>query len=106
MLLAPERDVVRVDDDEEVEETGDDQERVAVLVRNGADVASAVAERRRKKKEDADPELRERLEADERIGKVEREDAALEREADREHQRQRDQKNESLRAPAEPEMAE
>src|SRR5437773_1208525 len=40
--LPAERHVVRVDDDEEIQQAGDDQECVAVLVRNRTDIAGAI----------------------------------------------------------------
>src|SRR5215475_1059900 len=106
MLFAAERDVVRVDDDEEIQKAGHNQEADAVLVGDGANVAFPEAERRGEKVQDADTELRARLERREQIGHVEREDAALERKADREHQRQRDEKDEALGATSEPEVPE
>ena len=45
IYFRPMRDVVRVDDDQQVQQAGDDQERVAVLVGDRAHVAAAVAER-------------------------------------------------------------
>ena len=45
---------------------------------------------------DADAEVGERREADQRIGQVERKQPAADREADREHQRQRDEEDQPL----------
>ena len=53
----------------------------------------------------ADAEVGERREADERLGQIERKQAAVNREADREHQRQRDEKDQALRPAAEPQVA-
>src|SRR5215472_9833134 len=102
MLFAAERDVVRVDDDEKIQETGNNQKADAVLVGGGANVAFAEAERRGEKVQHADAELRPSLERRQQIGRVERKDAALEPKADRKHQRERDQKDEAFGAPAEP----
>ena len=46
-LLPSHRDIERVDDDERVEQTGDDQERVAVFVGDGDHITAAVAHRTR-----------------------------------------------------------
>src|SRR5215467_14494093 len=106
MLFATERDVVRVDDDQEVQKTGNDQEADAVLVGGGANVAFAEAERRGEKVQDTDAKLRARLERREQIGRIEREDASLEPQPYREHQWQRDQKDKAFPAPTEPEVPE
>src|SRR3954470_1664535 len=104
-LLASHRDVVGVDDDEHVEQAGDDQEGVAVLVGDGADVAAAITERAGKEVGGADAEIGERREADQRIGQLEREQPAADHEPDGEHQRQRKHEDQALAAPPEPEVA-
>src|SRR6516225_4726315 len=80
-LLPPEGDVVGVDHDEHVEESGDNQKRVAVLVRHRPNVASAVAKRAGNEIHRPDPEVRERREADERIAQLERKQASANRDA-------------------------
>ena len=61
-LLPPHRDVVRVDDHQHVQQAGDDQERVAVLVGDRPHVAGAVAERAGDEVGRADAEIGERRE--------------------------------------------
>jgi len=56
-LLAAERDVVGVDHDEQIQESGDDQECVAVLVPDRTDVTRAQPHRARDEVRDANPEM-------------------------------------------------
>ena len=53
---------------------------------------------------DADAEIGEGREADQRLRQIERKQPAVKREADREHQRQRDEKDQPLGPPPEPQM--
>ena len=63
--------------DEHVEQAGDDQKGVAVLVGDGAHLARAVTERAGGEVESADAEIGERGERDERLRQIERKEAAL-----------------------------
>src|SRR5438552_6660798 len=103
--LAAHRDIARVDDDQQIQQASDDEKRVAVLVRDGADVAGPVAERARQEIGQANAEVGERREADEWLRHVEREQASLDSEAERKHERQRDEEHEALGAAPEPEMS-
>src|SRR5262249_20014656 len=102
--LPAHRRVVRVDDDEQVQQAGDDQKRAAVLVGHRAHVAAAVPERRRDEIREPDAEVGHRRERDERIAELDRREPAANRYADREHQRKRDEKDETLRPAPEPQV--
>ena len=93
------------DDDQQIQQSGDDQEGVAVFVGDRADVAGAVAERARDEIGGADTEVGDRGQRDQRVGEIERRQAPLDRETDREHQRQRHEDNQPLGPPSEPQMA-
>src|SRR3989454_11717968 len=69
-LLPAKGDVVRVDHDEQVQQAGDNQKRVAVLVGDRADIAAAVAERFRDEVRQTDADVGDRGEADEPLGQV------------------------------------
>src|SRR6266508_4875795 len=84
--LPAERDVVRVDDDEQIQQAGDDEKGVAVLVRHRTHVAGAVAERLREKIRRAHAEVRQRFETDQRIGEIEWKQPSAQCETNREHQ--------------------
>src|SRR5258708_2106597 len=102
--LPAEGHVVRVDDDEKIQEAGDDQKRVAVLVRRRAHLARAVPHRARDEIHRADADVGQRREQRERLGRIDgkdREQASANRETNRVHQRQRDQKDEAFAAAAE-----
>ena len=76
--LAAEGDVVGVDDDQQIQQAGDDEEGVAVLVGHRADLPGAEPERGGDEIRQADAEVGERRQADQRLGEVERKQPALE----------------------------
>src|ERR1043165_7628890 len=91
--LPAERYVVRVDDDEQVEQSRDDQKRVAVLIRHGAHLSGAITHRARDEIQDADADVGERRKRHERLGRIDRkhrEEPAADRQPDHVHDRQRD----------------
>src|SRR5439155_6807059 len=98
------RHIVHVDDDEQIEQSGHDQEGVAVFVRPCSHVPCPEPERPGNEIRNADADVGDGGEADEPLRHVEREQAAVKADADREHGRQRDQKDETLRLPPEPQV--
>src|SRR6266436_5509888 len=86
--------VVRVDDDEKIQEAGHDQKRFAVLVRRCTHLARAVPHRARDEVHRADADVGQRREQRERLGRIDgkdRKQPSANGEANRVHQRQRDQ---------------
>src|SRR5215218_6698286 len=100
--LPAQRDIPRVRHDQQVEQTRHNQEGVPVFVRGGHHGARTGGEAPRQEIRHADPHVRYRCQSDERLADLEREQPALQQQADCEHQRQRDQEYQSLGASPEP----
>src|SRR5262245_37626967 len=102
--LAANAHVVGVEHDQHVQQPGDDQERVAVLVRRRRHHTLTEMERRRDEVRDTHAEVGERRESHERIRELKRGEPAIEPEADREHDRQRDEEDHAFLAAADDEV--
>ena len=89
-----------------IELKADESVRAIVLTGAGEKsfVAGAVAERAGDEVRDADADVGDGGKADQPLRHVEREQPPLQRQAEREHQRQSDEEDESLRPPAEPQV--
>src|SRR5687767_6931854 len=94
--LAPLCDVEGVEHDEHVQQAGDDEEGVAVLVGDGDDAPLAGARQLGDEVREADADVRERRQRDERLRQLERKEAPLDPQPEREHQRQGDEEDDPL----------
>ena len=97
-------EVPRVADDEQVQQTSDDQECVAVFVGDGDHGAGAEAECARDDVGQPDADVRNRGQRDQRLTGLEGKQPALQRQADGEHQRQRKHENDAFDALSGPHM--
>jgi len=95
-LLAAERDIVGVDDDEQVQESGHDQEGVAVLIADRPHITRSQAEGARNEVRDADTHMREGRQRDQRLREIEWKQPPIDRQTDGKHQRDRDEEGESF----------
>ena len=103
-MEVPAERVVRVDHDERVEEAGHDQEGVAVLVADRADIAGAKTDCARDEIGDADAEMGQGGERHQRLRDVEREQSSVNTKTNGEHERNRDEKRETFEAAPLPEV--
>src|SRR5687768_9299139 len=103
-LFPSHRNVERVEDDEEVQQAGDDQERVAVLVGNSRYRPAARAHHARDEPWNPDAHVGDRFEEDERLGRLERKNAPFQQQAGPEHREERQEEHSRLLPAAEPEM--
>src|SRR5687768_14362847 len=96
--LASFRNVPGVEHDEHVQQSGNDDEGVAVLIGDGHNAAGTVSEKLGDEIRRPDAEIRDRGKADERLREIEceRKDPSLQPQPGREHQRQRNEEDEAL----------
>src|SRR4029077_13693218 len=97
-LLAAESDIVGVDDDEKIEQAGRHHKRIAIFVGHRAHLAGADPKRARDEVRDSDSEIGNARKPDERVRQLEWKEAALNRQTDCEHERERDKENQSFRS--------
>src|SRR5262245_36670675 len=100
------RDVECVEDDEHVEQTGHDHERIAVLVGDRHDTPRSDSDGLRDEVREADAEVCDECQRNERLGDLKREETALEPQAIHEHQRQRYEEDDPLLPPTLQEVSE
>src|SRR5678815_5494267 len=103
--LATLGDIESVEDDQHVEQASDDDEGVAVLVGNRHYLSGAGACRARDKVRQTNTHIGQGSQRDQRLGKLKGEQRALEPEPKSKHGRQREEEDNALLAPAEPQMA-
>jgi hypothetical protein len=96
---------MRVDDHERVEQTGGDEKRIAVLVGHREDAPGAEPQRPGDEVRQARPEVGDGRQRHERLTGSEREEPALERQPDHEHERQRREEHHAFRGPPQPQVA-
>src|SRR5215216_1991605 len=84
-LLAAERDVVRVDDNEKIQQTGDDEECVPIFVANGAHIARAQSECACDEVRNTNADVRQCRKRDEWLGEIKWKETPVDGKTDGEH---------------------